>query len=164
MKGNTIQLFEELYRKHATAIFRFVFIRVSDRATAQDITAETFLHLLKIIKKQTRIENPKALLYFIARGLIVDYYRKNKKTLPIEVAENQTDLSQADLDKQMDEKQELAIIYAKVKRLKHEYQEVILLRFVEDLTIPEIASVIQKKENAVRVLLHRALQSLKKKL
>ena len=61
-------------------------------------------------------------------------------------------------------KQELEQVYVKLKEIKKEYQDVLLLHYVEDLKISEIAVVLNKKENTVRVLLHRALKTLKEKL
>ncbi len=59
------------------------------------------------------------------------------------------------------QKQALEQIFVKIKHLKKNYQDVLFLHYVEDLTVKEIAYMQKKKENAVRVLLHRALQSLK---
>ena len=167
MRGNNnTQLFNAIYKKYAKTIFRFIYLRVSNREIAQDITAETFVHVWKIIIKKIVIQNQKALLYVIARGKVVDYYRrkKNKSTIPIEGTENETHYSDSDLIESLSKKEELAIIYSKLRKLRHEYQEIIFLHYVEDLTISEIAAIIGKKENAVRVLLHRALASLRKKL
>ena len=61
-------------------------------------------------------------------------------------------------------KQELEQVYVKLKAIKKEYQDVLLLHYVEDLRISEIAVVLNKKENTVRVLLHRSLKTLKEKL
>ena len=56
---------------------------------------------------------------------------------------------------------EIFKINAKLTKLKKEYQEIILLRFIEDLDYAEIAKVLGKKESGVRVLLYRAIQALK---
>ena len=69
-----------------------------------------------------------------------------------------------DVEETIEQKQELEQVFAKIKKLKKDYQDVLFLHYVEDLSIKEIAFIQKKQENAVRVLLHRALKELKKKL
>lgn len=70
--------FEAIYSKESDAIFRFCFIRVSDREQALDITQETFLRLWQSLHSEKEITNTKAFLFTVARRLIIDWYRKKK--------------------------------------------------------------------------------------
>ena len=51
-----------------------------------------------------------------------------------------------------------------LNNLKEDYQDVIIYRYLDELSVPEIAKIVQKSEDAVRVSLHRALKSLKNEL
>lgn len=163
MKDNIYKKFESIYNDLAGGIFRYVYFKISDYELARDITAEIFIKCWKILSEEKRITNHKALLYFIAKGLVIDHYRKKKNNKRISL-ESVNERLLGLLDKTEDtilQKQELAQIYIKIKQLKKDFQDILFLHYVEDLTIKEIAFIQKKKENAVRVSLHRALKSLK---
>ena len=161
-KEKLYKIFDEVYKEYATGIFRFIYFRVSDSDLAQDITEDTFLRYWKQLNNKEEIGNNKALLYVIARGLIIDFYRKkSKKPVSIDTIEERFLSS---LDKTEDElliKQEIEHVFTLIKKLKKEYQEILLLHYVEDLEVSELAFILSKKENTIRVLLHRALKALK---
>lgn len=158
--------FEASFREFAESIFRYVYFKVSEHDLAQDIAEDTFVRYWKILIKGEKVNNHRALLYFIAKGIIIDFYRKkkNSKKVSLERIDERLlgvfDRAEDNISK----KQELEQIYATVKKLKKDYQDVLFLHYVEDLSVKEIAFIQKKKENAIRVLLHRALKELKKKL
>lgn len=167
MEGEKLhRRFEEAYRQFAQGIFRFIYFKVSDYELARDFTADTFIRFWKQLAKGKEIQNNKALLYFIAKGITIDYYRKKKNTRSVsleKIDERLLGVIDTDEDK-FSTREELEQVYIKLKEIKKEYQDVLLLRYVEDLRISEIAGVLNKRENTIRVLLHRALKTLKKKL
>ena len=157
--------FEKIYKNYVDAIFRFVYIRVSNRELAQDITADTYSKLWVKILNGNDIRNPKALLYIIARGLVIDYYRKNKniKIVSAELIEIEVN-HEKDILEEISEEEELIRFYTALKEIKQIYQDVIIMRYVEEMTINEISIILKKNANSIRVLLHRAIQALKKKI
>lgn len=160
------ELFEDAYRQFAQGVFRFIYFKVSDYELAKDFTADTFIRFWKQLVNGKAIRNNKAFLYFIAKGITIDYYRKKKNTKNVSLDTIDERLLGV-IDRVEDKffiKQEMEQVYIKLKEIKKEYQDVLLLHYVEDLKIAEIADVLNKKENTVRVLLHRALKSLKEKL
>lgn len=159
-------LFEKIYKQLAKTIIRFIYFKVSDYEMAQDLAADTFIRYWKALKKGTEIRNDKAFLYFIARGLTVDYYRKKSKVknVDIETVDERLLGVEESFEDGVSLKQELDGIYKKLTEIKKEYRDVLLLHYVEDLEIGEISFILKKKENNVRVLLHRALAALKEKL
>lgn len=157
--------FEINFKKFAGSIFRFVYFKVSDYELAQDITEETFIRYLKVLK-EGKVENHRALLYFIAKRFIIDYYRKKKNSRKI-LLDNIDErlLSSFDnTEEAIAQIQKLEYVNEKIKKLRKEYQDILFLHYVEDLTVKEIAFIQKKNENAIRVFLHRALKELKKKL
>lgn len=164
--GKLHHQFEEVYRQYAQAIFRFIYFKVSDYELAKDFTADTFIRFWEQLVNDKAIQNNKAFLYFIAKGITIDYYRKKKnaKNVSLDTLDERL-LGVIDAGEDViSVKQELEQVYVKLKEIKKEYQDVLLLHYVEDLKISEIAQVLNKKENTVRVLLHRALKTLKEKL
>ena len=96
--------------------------------------------------------------------MVVDEYRSKK-------GKNQTGLDAIDermlgyedtTEEHLDQDQDIAEVYKKLRSIRKEYKEVILLYYIEELSIKEISIVLRKKENTVRVLVHRAMQVLKK--
>lgn len=156
--------FEVIYKQFAQGLFRFIYFKVSDYELTQDLTEDTFVRYWQVLIKGVNIENHKAFLYRIAKGKVFDYYRKKGKSRRIGLEKiDERLLGVIDtVEDSISLKQEVEQIYIRMKKLKKEFQDVILLHYVEDLEIKEIAFVLNKQENAVRVLLHRGLRSLRK--
>lgn len=163
--------FSKIYDKYIEKIYRFVFLKVSSPDVAEDLTSETFLKGWLAFreqnsdpKNQNHIDNPPAFLYQIARNLVIDHYREKGKTqiVPAE------DYRIIDPRINLEEKANLISDFEQAKQalvnLKDDYQDVIIYRYLDELSVPEIAKVMDKSEEAVRVLLHRALKSLKNEL
>lgn len=165
-EGKQYQLFDRTYRQFAQGIFRFIYFKVSDYELAKDLTADTFVRFWKQMVNGTAIQNNKAFLYFIAKSITIDYYRKKKntKSVSLDIIDERLLGIIDPAEDIVSMKQELEQIFIKLKEIKKEYQDVLLLHYVEDLGISEIAVVLNKKENTVRVLLHRALKALREKL
>lgn len=158
--------FSEFYDQNINKVFRFVSLRVDSAETAQDLTSLAFL---KLWQKQSdiTISNPKAFLFQIARNQIIDFYRqKNKKPLSLdklgELADFQvarpTFVQHIELDLEMER------IKKALQNINPLYADIIIWRYVDDFSNQEIAQILKKKEGNVRVLIHRAIESLKKQL
>lgn len=158
--------FESSFKEFTIGIFRYIYFKVSEYELAQDLTEETFVRYWKVLRNGKMVDNHKALLYVIAKGMIVDHYRtkKNNKKQSLETIDERLLSVIDDTENNIAQNQELEHVYATIKKLKKEYQDILFLHYVEDLSVKEIASIQKKKENAIRVFLHRALQELKKKL
>ncbi|OGH88711.1 MAG: hypothetical protein A3J93_01280 [Candidatus Magasanikbacteria bacterium RIFOXYC2_FULL_42_28] len=155
--------FAALYDLYSERIYRFVFFKVGGQADAEDIVSESFLKTWNYINshRDEEVKSFSGLLYRIARNCIVDYYRQKNSTNQTS-GELSDDLGDGgkwyeELRDQVDGRQ---IIQA-IKKLKQEYQEVITLRYVDELRMEEIAEITGKGKIAVRVTLHRALKKLK---
>ncbi len=159
-------IFENSYKQFAKGVFRFIYFKVSDYELAKDLTADTFIRYWKVLKQGDEIKNTKALTYEIANGIVIDYYRrkKEKNHVSFDAIDERLLGAFEDLEESIDLKKKVKEVFVVIKSIRKEYQDVLLLRYVEDLTIKEIAQVLKKKENATRVLLHRALKTVKEKL
>lgn len=157
--------FTEIYDAYARELLGFSFQKTSDKAIAEDIVADTFSKLWKKMSEGENIENPRALLYTIIRSLIIDQYRKNsiRQTIPIdEVVE--TLVSEGMIEMKIDLKKSYAQIMEIFQEIKQEYSDILILHYVQELSISEISEILGETENNLRVRLHRALGAVRKKL
>ncbi len=177
-KDKQQQEFEKAYDENIERIFRFVYLKVGNKDDAEDVTSQVFVRFWKLwgekIKKKEKLDNPRALLYTIARNLIIDYYRKNrperdekkdskkKKSVSVEdviVVDKQMRADEkAVLDSQIEE------VMQALGNINEDYQSIIIWYYLDELTSAEIAKILDKPESSVRVLIHRAVGALKKEM
>ena len=156
------QAFGMLYSQYLDEIYRFVFFKVESKQTAEDITEETFVkawkNLPKIIKKDGRIKNFRAWLYRIANNSVIDYYRKKKPVGELSDSRPNNMLLPEEVVIKQENSHQLTL---SVKELEPDFQEIIILRMVNQLSHKEVASIMNISESHSRVLLYRALKKLK---
>ncbi|HPI67384.1 MAG TPA: RNA polymerase sigma factor [bacterium] len=170
IQRNDGEAFGEIYDQYLKKIYRFVFFRVNTKETAEDIVQDVFTSLLNYLKnKETEIKSLQAFIYQIARNKIADHYQKTNREALAEWPENESEITEnkeeIDLDENMDNERALEKITEAVKEIKNQvWQEIIIMHYIEDLSVSEIAEILEKKTGTVRVILHRALQDLKKQI
>lgn len=157
------EAFGELYERHAKAIFRFLYARLDNQLDAEDLTEEVFLRFWRSLPKYREQGIPlSAYLYRVANNALVDHYRRNKNSsrdMPIEdgvVADehsNPADLANKNLDR--------AEMRQALEQLREDYREVLVLRFLSELSPTETAKVMKRSVGAVRILQHRALSAMR---
>lgn len=166
IKNRDPKAFAALYDLYVAKIYRFIFFKVSKQEEAEDLTSEVFLKTWQYLaeKQDREVKSFSGLVYQIARNALVDWYRlrAHRAESPLDLAPEIVveERAFADFDTHHDATQVLKVL----RQLKQEYQEIILLRYIEELSIKEIALILKKTPVAVRVTLHRALGVLKKSL
>ena len=161
---NDTDAYGQIYNIYVERIYRFIYFKVRTRPEAEDLTSEVFLKAWQYIKEGKPIKNLNAFIYTVARNLVVDHYRAQAKKYNYEEVMADDFKSNIDFAEKMEVKSNAEEVLRAIKTLKDEYSEVIILRFLDDLSISEIAEIINKTSNNTRVLVHRALGSLKKVL
>jgi len=156
--------FSDIYDKYIDKIYRFVFLKVDSEPIAQDITSETFTRTLEYINKNSgnniKIENIQAFLYRTATNAVIDYYRqKSRQNVPL----NEFNVRDAS-SMTSEQKTQIVIIRDALQKLEGEQADVVMWHYVEDLSIKEIAEMLNKPEGTVRVILHRGLKELRRHL
>lgn len=154
--------FAVLYDRHAKSIYRFVYFKLSHQQEAEDVTGNIFLKCWQYLMsvKGKEIRNFKSLLYTIARHEVIDVYRERAKRKECSV-HSIGDVSDGGNTKaRFEVNEDVGRLLVAIKKLKQEYQEVVLFRYVEEFSIPEIALIMGKNQINVRVTLHRALKKL----
>ncbi len=161
--ANQKKEFGKIYDKYIEKIYRFIFVKVSSQDIAQDLCSETFLKGWEAFKTQ-KIDNPQAFLYRIAHNLIVDHYREKGRTNIVSAEYASIADPRAGFEERIALDSDLEQVKAAMVKLNDDYQNVIVLRYLEDMPVPEIAKMLDKSEDAVRVTLHRALKALKNEM
>ena len=158
------KIFSQLYDENIDKIYRFVYLKVNSKETAEDLTSETFLRGWDRFKDDGHnIENPRAFLYRIARNLVTDYYREKGKAQTVSVDYVEVDDPKQDIEEKAIFNSDLDRVKVSLAAINDDYQDIIICHYLNDLSVPEIAKLMDKSEEAVRVSLHRALKALKLK-
>lgn len=149
----------ENYDSLVDQIFRFVYFKTNKKDTAEDLTSETFLSVLKYLK-ENKVENLKAFLFQTARNKIIDYYRQKDRIIySDEVVEINTEA----IDPRDEiNKYDAELIIKRLNSLDNTDKDILIMRYIEDLDIKEIALVLNKNVIAVRVQISRALKKARK--
>lgn len=166
--ANPKKEFSKIYDRYIDKIYRFIFLKVNSQEITQDLTSETFLKGWEAFKKSQnpghnnqKIENPSAFLYQIARNLVIDHYREKGKAQLVSVEYTPIIDPKQDLEEKSLLESDIGQIRLALTGLKDNYQNVIIWHYLEDLSISEVAKMLDRTEEATRVLLSRALKSLR---
>lgn len=155
--------FSHLYDQFAPKIFRFVFFKTGSAEVAQDLTSEVFLKSWRYWQAGKKIRHPQAMFYQVARHQIADYYRGHKPVVSIEEKAMDIIDDKVFTEKNLVRAEDLSQVYQALYRLKGEYKEVLIWRYLDGFSYREISHILQKPKGAVRVMVHRAVKSLRNK-
>jgi len=167
LKSRDKEAFIKVYDESVEEIYRFVYFKIGGREEAKDLSSMIFLKAWQHIQNNT-LEDAKtlrALLYKIARNAIVDYYREsgNKMTASLDDEDHKIEVADETPDQaqRLDREADLDLIKRQLPLLKEEYREMIIMKFISDLSLEEISDITGKSKGNVRVLLHRSLNALR---
>jgi len=162
--GNS-EAFGQLYDAYMERIYRFVYFRVEDQQTAEDITSQVFLKAWSNLERFQFSGTPYlAWLYTIAHNAVIDHYRTRKVTTALDdVQLSQPDHSEV-VENDIDLTAEMQSVKTALRALTDEQQKVLTLKFIEGMSNNEIARHLGKREGAIRALQMRGLQALAKQL
>jgi RNA polymerase sigma-70 factor (ECF subfamily) len=154
-----------LYDTYADKIYRYLFFRVNDRATAEDLTADVFLNFVEAIGTYVIGESPLiAWLYRVAHARLVDHYRRQNR---VAKESNLDDLAlgvEDDTDSQLMSNHRQEKVRIALDMLTAEQKQVIIFRFIESYSLQKTAELMGKTVGAIKVMQYRALQSMSRAL
>lgn len=155
--------FARLYDAYLERIYRYVYFRVADHQLAEDITAQVFLKAWEKLDSYQPGPSPYiAWLYRIAHNAVIDNYRTRKVSIPLENV-SPTEISHEDgINEKLDLEVESQQLREALHELTEEQQQVLILKFISQLSTTEIAHQLGKQPGAIRALQMRALQGLAK--
>jgi RNA polymerase sigma-70 factor (ECF subfamily) len=159
-KAGDSEAFAQLYDDSIERIYRYVYFRVTDEQTAEDLTSQVFFKAWENLDRCKSTGAPFiAWLYTIARNAVIDYYRTRKNTVALEEASS---LASEDLapDEAIELQFETETLQLALQELTDDQKQVIVLKFIAGMSTDEIAEHLGKRAGAVRALQMRALQAL----
>lgn len=154
------EAFAVLYRRYYPIISRYVRRRVGDQHTADDLVAEVFLTVLRVLPKYRHRGLPvRAWLYRIAGNTVNRWARKRSRN---PVSRLPADLAAAETNTTADNQKELA--RQALLSVAPKYQTVLALHYLEGMGIAEVASAVGCRVGTVKSRLWRGRNALRERL
>lgn len=165
-QGGDREAFAQLYDRYVDTVFRYVYVRVGQRALAEDLTSETFIRAMRRIDTFTwQGRDIAAWFVTIARNLVADHVKSARFRFEVTTADMR------DADQRVDAPDEEVLtrlrdegLVAAIRSLGSDQAECITLRFLQGLSLADTAAVLGRSEGAVKQLQLRATKALRKAL
>lgn len=159
------QAFGLLYQRYLKEIYRFVFFKTGTKEIAEDITEDTFIktweRLISSHNQERSINHIRAWLYQTANNLVIDHYRKRK---PVQLIDKIFHSNKASPEEIAEFNHMSQTLLESIKELKPKFQQIIILRFINELSHEETASIMRISVAYSRVLQYRAIKKLRTNL
>lgn len=164
-RGKIEDQFIVAYDSLADSIFRYCFFRVSNREVAKDLTQETFTRVWAHIASGNEVKSIKAFLYKTAHNLVIDEYRrKGKNSVSLDGLEEKGFEYSTSEHLRTQEIIDAKLLFREIDSLEREDKEIIMMRYMDEMTPGEIAETLGITENATSVRLNRAKERAKEHL
>lgn len=162
---NIAKEFAQYYEQLKKPIFNYLLYRVSfDRDLAEDLTADVFMKAYEHFHTYDRARSFKTWVFTIAHNHLINYLTGRKQTLSldetIKVEDNEPAISDSYAD-EIDMQMTMEHLMTVIQSLPDYQRELITMRYVNDFSNSEIASVLGKDEGAVRTALSRAIAAIR---
>lgn len=155
--------FLAVYDQYGSDIFRFCVLKVSNREVAQDITQEVFMRLWQQLRNGTDVKNERALLYTMARNLVIDWYRRRKEQSLDAMTDEGFEFA-SDEHGSIEKHAQVREVLEVVNDLDDPSREALTLRFVDGFSPKDIADITGETANAISVRINRALKKVQDRL
>jgi RNA polymerase sigma-70 factor (ECF subfamily) len=154
-----------LYLNNYQSIYRYLYYRVGDPKTAEDLTSEVFIKMIQALPNYRHQNVPfTAWLFQITRNLAIDMHRKqNAHLVDSELHENIEEPGQT-LDEILEDNLTRETLLKVMNNLTNDQRDVLILRFIDGLSLAQVALILRKSEDAIKGLQHRALTGLRAQL
>ncbi|WP_018924787.1 RNA polymerase sigma factor SigX [Salsuginibacillus kocurii] len=162
--------FDRLYEEHHQALFQFLFYMVKDRGTAEELVQDVYIKVLQSYESFEGKSSEKTWLFSIARHVGIDYIRKEnrqkRKWLGVFSSVHKEEIKDhSPLPEEIaSTNEEIQEVYKCLNQCTPDQQQVIILRYVEGLSVKEAAAVLGFSESKVKTTQHRALKKLQEAL
>ncbi|CAH0206312.1 ECF RNA polymerase sigma factor SigX [Peribacillus frigoritolerans] len=160
-------VFHDLYEKYHQEIYQFIFYMTKNRETAEDLVQEVYIRVMKAYERFEGKSSEKTWMYSIARNVTIDHFRKQKgwkdKIFPNFDWDRQLLKDEEPIPEEVAIKNdEIQDIYQCLNRCTTNQRSVIILRYIQGLSITETSEVLNWSESKVKTTQHRALKAIKK--
>ena len=158
--------FGAVYERYVTRIYNYVYYRVGNHHDAEDLTSRVFHRALTHIKDYADRGVPfSAWLYRIAHNLVANWHRDRTRRQDLALEDVTLVGDVVEMPEWVAENQEeRRWLLAAIRRLPEERQELLILKFVEQLSNAEVGQIMGRTEGAIKSLYHRTLLALRDEL
>ncbi len=165
-QGGSLAAFEELVCRHQARLFHFLCQKLPSREDAEDMAQKTLITAWQKLHLYRAEASFATWLYTIARRLVISYYRKHGKMTHCELEAAESVLVETDTPADECRRAEEHASLWRVAReaLKDEAYDMLWLRYRDQLSIAEIATVLERTNTSVKVMLHRSRKTLARAL
>jgi RNA polymerase sigma-70 factor (ECF subfamily) len=152
-----------LYERYVERIYNYVYYRTGNEHDAEDLTARVFQRAMNHIRNYTDRGVPfSAWLYRIAHNLVANWHRDRSRRQEIPLNDAPILQSKGDHpERNLVRSQEQEALLKLIRRLPPERQNLLILKFVENMSNAEIGKIMGRSEGAVKSLYHRTLLALR---
>lgn len=160
------EAFGLLYERYVDKIYAYLYYRTGSREDAEDLTARTFYRALDNLHRYQERGLPfSAWLYRIAHNLMANWHRYNSRHPQVSLeALRLTDHLGRNPEKAVERNEAREVVLEAIRALPPERQQLLILKFVEQMSNEEIGQVMGRSEGAVKSLYHRTLVALRREL
>ncbi len=157
------EAFGELYARYVKKMYSYIFHRTGNSQDAEDLTAKVFIRAYSHIGNYVDRGAPfQAWLYRIAHNLVANWHRDQARRKIIALDDYVAHSLQSEAPERLAEDQEARDqLMEAVRRLPEERQQLLLLKFIEQLSNAEIGEIMGRTEGAIKSLYHRTLLALR---
>jgi RNA polymerase sigma-70 factor (ECF subfamily) len=155
--------FGVLYERYVARIYSYIYYRTGSENDAEDLTARVFHRAYNHIGSYKNTGVPfSAWLYRIAHNLVANWHRDNSRRKEVPLDET-PDLVQHGVqpESQVIRGQQVDTLMRILRKLPAERQQLLILKFVDQLSNAEVGVIMGRSEGAIKSLYHRTLYSLK---
>jgi len=154
-------LFDNVYEEHADIVFRHIYFRISDRERAKELSQDVFMRFWEYVSNGKDVENTKSFLLKSAHNAVVNEYRSRKDDVSLDEMMEKVGDKLEDTNFPKLESRLLAMdVLDCISLLPANYKDVIIYKYIDDMTIKEIAELLGESESNVSVRIHRASKKL----
>jgi RNA polymerase sigma-70 factor, ECF subfamily len=148
-----------MYDDALPSVYGYFVRRCADRATAEDLTSETFLAAMDAARKESPPPMTLPWLIGVARHKLADHYRRRHDRMNVPMADLPEAIEPLD---QWDAELDRMVAESVLARLPEQHRTVLSLRYLDDCSVPECAELIGRTVHATEALLVRARRAFKK--
>lgn len=158
--------FGVLYERYVSRIYNYVYYRTGQSADAEDLTAKVFFRAYNHIGSYRNTGVPfSAWLYRIAHNLVANWHRDNSRKKEIALEDEPTLVHRGDQpETALLKGEEVGSLFKVIRALTPERQQLLILKYVDQLSNAEIGVIMGRSEGAIKSLYHRTLENLKMEL
>ena len=168
--GLTTKDFEEIYKNTYKQTLKFIIVKCNSIDDINDIIQDTYIELLKIIKKKQplEIDNLNSYILGIANNIIKrHYYKKKKENIVYYYSKDENDIEleikdDFDLEQDIITKENVSQVWEYLKNKNIEVTKIFYLYFALGLKISDISKELEMTESNVKNKIYRTLKELKK--